>query len=669
MNKLPFLYRLLIPIVLAISVGFVVLNVIMVSTVNENYGQAAIAGARDSLAAEAGALRSDVNESIHGAKDLARALSSMAEDSSVFNETSIMNLLVSLQKDNADLFYGVWANWLPQKYPDTVSDQYINDNHFAPMAFPDDKGGIVKITTTGHSGNDEKSLWFRNPISTGKLYVTEPTTYNIAGKDVTLVTIGYPIKNNGDIVGVAGVNMNVSYVRGLINSLDFNGLGHAFLITDEYKYFAYPKDELIGKDALAHFPELKEIHASLKEKIYLADDPISGESSELILMPITFKNSTEVLIMGMSIPEKELFAFLHRLTVDSMIIMLVSLALISGLVFYIIRQLVNKIGGEPDTVIEKITRIANGDLSEQQSNGKVRSDSLLAQVEIMRSNLYDLIEKLRENAANLDGSSEFLTNASGGLVKNTELQSKSSSQVAAASVEMTQTIREIAKDLIGMEEYAKETGAKAQAGVKVVQASTDGVLTIKTSADESTESVNALLESSDKIRDIVSVIGDIAEQTNLLALNAAIEAARAGEQGRGFAVVADEVRGLASRTQQATGEISDLVMGTQTDVGNVTKSMEQVSGQVSTGVELSGQVTESLELIVQSVDSLENRLGLVSSATKEMSTASEEVERNINDVASHSDDINQVASQISDQAESLRNMSSSVQQLVANFKL
>lgn len=669
MNKLPFLYRLLVPIILAISVGFVVLNVMMVSTVNENYGKAAIAGARNSLAESAGSLRADVNESIHGAKDLARALSSMAEDSSVFDENSIMNLLVLLQKDNADLFYGVWANWLPQKYPETVSDKYINDNHFAPMAFPDGKGGIVNITTTGHSGSDEKSLWFREPVSTGKLYVTEPTTYNIAGKDVTLITIGYPIKNKGNIVGVAGVNMNVSYVRGLINTIDFNGLGHAFLITDEYKYFAHPDDALIGKDALSDFPDIKTIHSSLKEKIYLADDPTSGESSELILIPIAFKNSTEVMIIGMSIPEKDLFAFLDQLTMQSMMVMLVSLVLISGLVFYIIRQLVNKIGGEPDTVIEKITRIANGDLSEQQSNGKVRPDSLLAQVEIMRSNLYGLIEKLRENATNLDGSSEFLTNASGGLVKNTELQSKSSSQVAAASVEMTQTIREIAKDLIGMEEYAKETGTKAQAGVKVVQASTDGVLTIKTSADESTESVNALLESSDKIRDIVSVIGDIAEQTNLLALNAAIEAARAGEQGRGFAVVADEVRGLASRTQQATGEISDLVTGTQTDVGNVTKSMEQVSGQVSTGVELSGQVTESLELIVQSVDSLENRLGLVSSATKEMSTASEEVERNINDVASHSDDINQVASQISDQAESLRNMSSSVQKLVANFKL
>lgn len=669
MSQLPFLYRLLIPIILAISVGFVVLNVIMVSTVNENYGKTAITGARNSLAEGAGLLRADVNESIHSSKDLARALSLMAKDPSVFDENSIMDLLVSLQKGNSDLFYGVWANWLPQKYPDTVSDKYINANHFAPMAFPDGKGGIVRITTTGHSGNDEKSLWFREPVSTGKLYVTEPTTYNIAGKDVTLITIGYPIKNNGNIVGVAGVNMNVSYVSGQINTLDFNGLGHAFLITDEYKYFVYPDTALIGKDATADFPDIKTIHSSLKEKVYLADDPMTGELSELILMPITFKGSTEVMVIGMSIPEKELFAFLDRLTTQSIAIVLVSLVFISGLVFYIIRQLVNKIGGEPDTVIAKVTRIANGDLSEQETSDKVRSDSLLSQVEIMRASLYGLIKQLRENAANLDNSSEFLTNASGGLVKNTELQSKSSSQVAAASVEMTQTIREIAKDLIGMEEYAKETGTKAQTGVKVVQASTDSVLTIKTSADESTESVNALLESSDKIRDIVSVIGDIAEQTNLLALNAAIEAARAGEQGRGFAVVADEVRGLASRTQQATGEISDLVMGTQTDVGNVTKSMEQVSGQVSTGVELSGQVTESLELIVQSVDSLENRLGLVSSATKEMSSASEEVERNINDVASHSDDINQVASEISDQAESLRSMSSSVQQLVANFKL
>ncbi|CCO50188.1 hypothetical protein VIBNISOn1_p0025 [Vibrio nigripulchritudo SOn1] len=668
-NKVPLLYRFLIPILSSVILGIAVLSFTMISTVNKNYREAVLIAAGDSLAKNAAEIQGQVNESIQVTQALARSLSSLTADHENFNENAIMNLLYNTQQNNFGLFYGVWANWLPNKYPDTVSNAYISEGHFAPMAFPSSDGGISKVTTTGHSGNDEKSLWFIEPVTTGKLYMTEPTSYFIDGRDVNLITIGFPIYHKGNIVGVAGVNMNAGAIQENTGKLNYKGIGYAFLVTNAQKYFSHPNADFIGEIATTDFPTITQVRSSMVETAYSAVDKQLGKMSQTILYPLEFKNSRDVMTLGIVLPEEELFAFLDTLSLEAILIAIVLITVMAALTYLVIRQLVNKIGGEPDHVIHQVIAMTQGDLSHKSKPKKSREDSLIAYVHNLSLNLSKMMSEFAVNSKSLSESATFLKNASQDLVKNTIEQSNGSTQVADAAMDMTQTIHSIANNLKDMADYAEETGCQTKESSIVVKASVDSIYAIKSTAEKSNESVTALQSSAEKILNIVNVIADIAEQTNLLALNAAIEAARAGDNGRGFAVVADEVRGLASRTQTATLEISDLVNATQRDVEGVSSSMKHVSDQVASGVQQSEKVEESLRLIAQRIDSLEERLCSVSAETTEIANASEEVKSNIDHVASSADSVNNVASHVLEQADGLDQMSGSIRKLVERFKL
>jgi methyl-accepting chemotaxis protein len=272
------------------------------------------------------------------------------------------------------------------------------------------------------------------------------------------------------------------------------------------------------------------------------------------------------------------------------------------------------------------------------------------------------VESLSSGGRQLSASAEAMSNGY-------EDQSGRISQVATAAEEMSQTVVDIAKNAGGIAASASEASRIANEGEAIVDRSVKEVQEIAQTVDQSAAFVKTLGERSHQIGEIVTVINDIADQTNLLALNAAIEAARAGEQGRGFAVVADEVRKLAERTANATSEIGSMIGAIQEGVSQAVGSMESVTRQVETGVELSGSAGQSLHMIVQSVERLQLMVQQIASATEQMSATSEQITRDIGQIASVSQNVAVSSRQTTQASSEMAQLSETFQLLVGEFTL
>ncbi|MBD3331961.1 chemotaxis protein, partial [candidate division GN15 bacterium] len=248
-------------------------------------------------------------------------------------------------------------------------------------------------------------------------------------------------------------------------------------------------------------------------------------------------------------------------------------------------------------------------------------------------------------------------------------QSNQVNQVSTAIEEMTATILQSSKNAGEAKETAEGASGTATSGGQVVNDTIQGMQRIAGVVRESAESIGKLAKSADQIGEIIGVIDDIADQTNLLALNAAIEAARAGEQGRGFAVVADEVRKLAERTGKATGEITDMIKGIQTETNDAVGSMETGIQEVDKGRELADQAGNSLTEIVNMSQRVMDMIQQIATASEEQSTAAEQISKNIEHISSVTKESASGAEQSAAAAEELSRQADGLQAMVARFRI
>ncbi|MBI2419121.1 MAG: methyl-accepting chemotaxis protein [Ignavibacteriales bacterium] len=234
---------------------------------------------------------------------------------------------------------------------------------------------------------------------------------------------------------------------------------------------------------------------------------------------------------------------------------------------------------------------------------------------------------------------------------------------------MTKTIFETSKSTNQASETAKNSGKRAAEGGKVVQQTIEGMNRISQVVNHSANTVFQLGQNSEKIGEIIQVIDDIADQTNLLALNAAIEAARAGEQGRGFAVVADEVRKLAERTTKATKEIALMIKQIQSDTSQAVASMKEGTIEVENGKKLANQAGSVLAEIVHGADLVSDVVSQVAAASEEQSATAEEIGKNIESMSLVMQETAQGVQQIAQAAEGLNRLTEGLENLIAQFKI
>jgi methyl-accepting chemotaxis protein len=247
-------------------------------------------------------------------------------------------------------------------------------------------------------------------------------------------------------------------------------------------------------------------------------------------------------------------------------------------------------------------------------------------------------------------------------------QSAQAQEVSAAVEQMTRTVIENSRSATETAEVAKRNGAAAGEGGEVVTETVAKIRRIAEVVTDSTAAVEQLGAESERIGEIVGTIEDIADQTNLLALNAAIEAARAGEQGRGFAVVADEVRKLAERTTQATQEIADMIRSVQAGTKAAVASMREGNGEVEEGIALADRAGEALQRIVAGTGKTVDMVAQIAAASEEQSTTSEQMARSVEMISTVSGESAQGLSQIARSTEGLNELTEELRTLVGQFR-
>lgn len=326
------------------------------------------------------------------------------------------------------------------------------------------------------------------------------------------------------------------------------------------------------------------------------------------------------------------------------------------------------LNGNIEKILIKMGKFAEGDLTvslEAERDDEI--GKLFNGFNRSVANISDIIKKVNDAVEATASASNEISSSSEEMAAGAQEQSSQTAEVVSAVDQMTKTIMETTRHASEASEAAKSAGIIAKEGGVVVEETIIGMNQVAEVVKKSAQTVHALGKSSDHIGQIVQVIDDIADQTNLLALNAAIEAARAGEQGRGFAVVADEVRKLAERTTKATKEIANMIKEIQKDTIHAVDSMRQGTTEVERGKLLAKKAGEALIQIISGSQEVVNKVSQVAVASEEQASAAEQISKNIEGIHNVTQETAQGIQQIAHASEDLSNLTVQLQGMISKF--
>ena len=465
--------------------------------------------------------------------------------------------------------------------------------------------------------------WYKDAVAAGRTTLTEP--YEDAATNELIITVATPAQAGGQTLGVIGGDLSLKVLVDIINSLDFNGMGHAFLVSADGKILVHPDKTKVNRTLSELYPQNT---PSLTSRY--AEASLDGNERILAFSPVEGLPSVKWYV-GISVDRDKAYASLASFRTSAFVATAVAVLFIIALLGMLIRVLMRPLT-DMGRAMANIAE-GEGDLTRRlavQSNDEF--GQLAGAFNRFVERIHGSIREVSSATQQVHEVVNLVLAASNSSMANSGEQASRTNSVAAAINELGAAAQEIARNAADASQQASGASGEADDGRQVVERNIAAMRELSAKISDSCRQIETLNAKTVDIGHILEVIKGISEQTNLLALNAAIEAARAGEAGRGFAVVADEVRSLAHRTQSSAQEIQQMIEQLQVDARQSVTTMTESQRQSESSVSIADQAGERLVAVTRSIGEIDAMNQSVATATEEQTAVIESLNMDITEI-------------------------------------